>query len=75
MIIARENSGLFFGLTLFLLGLLNFSRGKYCDGNPADYYSCTNPSAYYYYSPLAVALCIIGAFCIAFWRLKNGTKK
>ncbi len=67
----RANAPLFFGIALFLLGVLNFSHGKYCDGNVADYYSCTNPSAYYYYGPLAIMLCIFGAFCVAFWFLKK----
>lgn len=71
LFLVRENAMLFFGIALFLFGVLGFSNGKYCDGNPADYYSCTNPSAYYYYSPLAIALCILGAFCIAIWFLKK----
>lgn len=69
--LVRENAGLFFGIAFFLVGILDFSNGKYCDGNPADYYSCTNPSAYSYYSPLAIAFVIIGAFCIALWLLKR----
>jgi hypothetical protein len=71
LFLVRENARLFLGIALFLLGVLDFSNGKYCDGNPADYYSCTNPSAYYYYSPLAIAFCILGAFCITIWFLKR----
>jgi hypothetical protein len=70
----RKNSELFFGIVFFLLGLLSVSHGKYCDGNPADYYSCTNPATYYYYSPVAIALCILGALCLAMWFLKNSGK-
>jgi len=69
--LVRKNAHLFFGIALFLFGILGFSNGKYCDGNQADYYSCTNPSAYYYYGFFATALCIFGAFCIALWFLKK----
>jgi hypothetical protein len=74
LFLMRKNSKLFFGLALFIFGVLDFSNGKYCDGNPADYYSCTNPSAYYYYGFFAVALAIIGAFFIALWFLKKSEK-
>lgn len=67
----RKNGGLFFGLAAVIFGLLDFSNGKYCDGNPADYYSCTNPDTYYYYGFFAIALTIIGAFCITLWFLKK----
>lgn len=71
LFIIRRNASLFFGLALFLLGAFGFSSGKYCDGNPADYYSCTNPSAYHYYSPVALIAIVAGAFCIAVWFIKK----
>ena len=69
-IISRE-SDLFLGSLLTLLGLLNFQSSKYCDGNAADYLSCTRPTTYYYYNGLEVALVIIGTFFILLWFLKR----
>lgn len=74
LLLMRKNSELFFGIALFLFGVFNFSNGKYCDGNPADYYSCTNPSAYYYYGSFAITLAVLGAFCIAIWFLKKSER-
>jgi hypothetical protein len=65
---------LFLGTLLFLLGLLNFHSGKYCDGNTADYLSCTRPVTYYYYSWLEVVLVIFGVFMIMLWFLRRERK-
>ncbi|MCK9352358.1 MAG: hypothetical protein WCT49_05190 [Candidatus Paceibacterota bacterium] len=62
---------LFFGIALFLSGILNFSNGKYCDGNVADYYACTNTAVYYYYGPLSIGACILGAFFVTVWKMKR----
>jgi len=58
-------------MALFLYGIMNFSNGKYCDGNSADYYSCTNTAVYYYYAPLSLVACILGSFFVAIWKLKR----
>lgn len=62
---------LFLGTGLLLTGLLNWSSGKYCDGNTADYLSCTNPTTYYYYGGLQIVLIIVGSFFLLFWYLKR----
>ena len=69
-IIKREGD-LFGGTFLLLLGLLNIESGKYCDGNTADYLSCTRPTTYYYYNGLEIALIIIGVFLILLWFQKR----
>ena len=69
--IMRRESSLFLGLTLLLLGILNWSVGKYCDGNTGDYLSCTRPEAYYYYGAFQTGLIILGALLIAVWFMKN----
>jgi hypothetical protein len=65
---------LFLGALLLLLGLLNWSSGKYCDGNTADYLSCTNPATYYYYNALEIGLIVLGALLILVWFVKNRQK-
>ena len=69
-IIKREGD-LFGGAFILLLGALNVQSGKYCDGNAADYLSCTRPTTYYYYNGLEVALIIIGVFLILLWFQKR----
>jgi hypothetical protein len=64
--IARDSS-LFIGIALTLVGLLSFQADKFCDGNTADYLSCTRPSTYYFYSPFDIAIIVIGAFLIVIW--------
>ncbi|MFZ2886278.1 MAG: hypothetical protein WA021_00485 [Minisyncoccia bacterium] len=71
--IIRREPDLFLGVTLFLLGLLNFNSGKFCDGNAADYLSCTRPATYYYFDAVDVALIILGIFCILIWFQKRRT--
>lgn len=66
---------LFLGATLALVGLLSFSNGKNCDGNTADYLSCTHPSTYYYYGALEITLIVIGVFFVLMWFLKRREKK
>lgn len=68
--IARE-AELFIGSALVLVGLLSIEADKFCDGNTADYLSCTRPSTYYFYSPLDIAIIIIGAFLVMLWFLNR----
>lgn len=72
--IVRREAELFAGVALSLIGLLHFGNGKNCDGNTADYLSCTHPSTYYYYGWLEIALIIIGAFLILIWVLRPRRK-
>lgn len=72
--IIRREADLFFGAALVLLGLFNFQSGKYCDGNAADYLSCTSPTTYYYYGALEIALILIGVFFILLWFFKRAQR-
>lgn len=65
----RKESDLFLGLLLTILGVMNLHAGRFCDGNSADYLSCTRPAVYYYYSGLDLLLVTLGAFLIAMWVL------
>jgi hypothetical protein len=69
--LVKKNAMLFFGNALFFLGVFGFSRGKYCDGNTANYLDCTNPAAYYYYGPFALAAILLGSFFATAWFLKK----
>lgn len=64
---------LFFGSVLLAAGLLGFESDKYCDGNTADYLSCTRPSTFYFYDAIDITLVVLGVFFIFFWIL--GRKK
>ena len=72
--IIRRESDLFVGTFLFLMGFLNFHSGRYCDGNAADYLSCTRPVTYYYFTWLEVGLVVVGIFLIMLWFLKRERK-
>lgn len=67
----RQESDLFLGVLLFILGFLNFHSGRYCDGNTADYLSCTRPVTYYYFTWLEVILVVMGVFFIMLWFMKQ----
>lgn len=67
--IIRREADLFLGSALFFLGLLGFESDRYCDGNPADYLSCTRPTTFYYFDLLDIALIVAGVFFILFWLL------
>lgn len=62
---------LFAGVGLIALSLLNFENGKNCDGNTADYLSCTNPSTFYYYNWLEIGAVVIGVFLLLLWYFKR----
>ena len=64
--IARD-AELFAGVALTLVGLLSIEADKFCDGNTADYLSCTRPSTFYFYSPLDIAIVVVGVFLILIW--------
>lgn len=70
-LVVRREIDLFAGLALSTIGLLHFQTGKYCDGNTADYLSCTRPTAFYYYPVLSILLVVIGAFLLALWFLAH----
>lgn len=69
-IVSREKE-LFLGASLGLLGLFSFESDKFCDGNTANYLSCTRPSTYYYFDALDITLIIIGVSLVLVWVLKN----
>lgn len=71
----RKEMNLFLGAALTVLGMLNWSTGKYCDGNTADYLSCTRPTAYYYYSWFSVTLVLIGVLLVLVWFVRNRKSK
>jgi hypothetical protein len=66
-----NNTRLFFGLALLLVGLFSFSSGKYCDGNSSNYYSCTRPSTYYYYPWWTIVFITLGSFFVVLWFLRK----
>jgi hypothetical protein len=68
---ALRAPGLFLGSALFLLGVLNFNVGRYCDGNIGDYLSCTRPAVYYYFDGLDIALIAIGVFMMLAWLVNR----
>ncbi len=69
-IIAREKE-IFLGAALTLIGALNFNSARYCDGNTADYLSCTRPATYYYFDAFDTTLIVLGVFFILIWCLKR----
>ncbi len=62
---------LFLGAALLAIGTFGFESDKYCDGNTADYLSCTRPSTFYYYDWLDVTLIVLGIFFVLVWVLRN----
>jgi hypothetical protein len=62
---------LFLGTALALIGVLGFESGKYCDGNTADYLSCTHPTTYYYFNVVDIALVVLGACLVLVWVLNR----
>lgn len=69
--IIKRESDLFLGALLTLLGVFGFHSGKYCDGNTADYLSCTRPTTFYYYGWLEIICIIVGVFFILLWLQKR----
>ncbi len=69
--IVRREGELFFGTAVTIIGMLGFSSSRYCDGNTAEYLSCTRPSAFYYYDMGHIALVVLGVFYILIWFQKG----
>ena len=69
--IIRRESDLFLGALFTILGVFGFHSGKYCDGNTADYLSCTRPTTFYYYGWVEIICIVIGVFCILLWFQKR----
>lgn len=69
--IVRTEVNLFLGVLLGLLGLFNWSTGKYCDGNSSDYLSCTRPTVYYYYGAFEITLIVLGTLLVLIWLVKK----
>lgn len=72
--IVRKEADLFVGVTLSLIGVLSFESGRYCDGNTADYLSCTRPATYYYFDTLDVFFVVFGVLLMLVWFFKNRGK-
>ncbi len=68
--IARD-AELFVGTALTLVGIFSIEADKFCDGNTADYLSCTRPSTFYFYSPLDIGIIVVGVFLILIWFLNR----
>lgn len=71
LLVMRRESDLFLGLAFTSIAILGFRAGRYCDGNTADYLSCTRPAVFYYYPAATVALFVVGIFLIALSRLSR----
>ena len=73
--IMREEIDLFLGAAFVLLGVMNWSTGKYCDGNSSDYLSCTRPTVYYYYGAFEIVLVVFGIALVLLWIVKRQHSK
>lgn len=71
--VVRKELQLFLGAALVIFGVFGFESGKYCDGNTADYLSCTRPSTYYFYDALDITCLIVGVTLLLLWYLKRRT--
>jgi hypothetical protein len=69
--VVRREIQLFLGSALIIVGFFGFESGKYCDGNTADYLSCTRPSTYYYYDYIDLTCLILGVTLVLLWNLKR----
>jgi hypothetical protein len=69
--IIRRESELFLGTLLTIIGIFSFNSGKYCDGNTADYLSCTRPATFYYYGWFEIICIIVGVFLVILWFQKS----
>ena len=71
ILIVKNNFNLFLGLGISICAFLNFSSGRYCEGNPATHFSCTHPATYYFYETNTIFLFVLGIFLITLWHLKR----
>lgn len=67
------NLSAFLGVGLMAFSVLNFNRGRYCDGTPADHFSCLNSATYYEYSWLMIGLFVFGSLCLTYWCVRRKT--
>ena len=72
--IIRREASLFFGAILVIWGVMNIQSNKFCDGNGADYLSCTQPTTYYYYGAIETAAVLIGTLFVLVWFFKHKQK-
>ena len=72
--VMQTQSDLFLGSVLTLIGFFSFQSGKYCDGNTADYLSCTRPTTYYYYPTISIILIVIGICLVLVWKVRRDTE-
>jgi hypothetical protein len=71
--IARAKE-LFLGAALTAIGVMSIDADKFCDGNTADYLSCTRPTTYYSYDMIDISLVVIGITLILVWVLRHSRK-
>ena len=71
LIVMRREATLFAGTFFVIVGLLHFRSDKYCDGNTAEYLSCTRPTTYYYFGAFEIALVVLGVFLLLLWWVKK----
>ena len=69
-----HNARVFLGSGLVLIGLLNISADRFCDGSTNTHIACTRPTTYYYYSEVAIISIVIGSFLILLWFLRKGSR-
>ena len=69
--IMRREASLFWGSAFVIFGLLSFQSDKFCDGNTADYLSCTRPTAYHFYGTFDKMLIVVGVFLVLIWLLRR----
>lgn len=62
---------LFLGTALALIGFFSFEADKFCDGNTADYLSCTRPSTFYYFDALDKVLIVLGVVLVMVWWVRR----
>lgn len=67
----RQEIDLFLGASFFILGILNWSSAKFCDGNSSDYLSCTRPAVYYYYGSFEIVLVLLGTLLVLRWFVQH----
>lgn len=72
-VIVREKE-LFLGAGFALIGVFSFESDKFCDGNTANYLSCTRPSTFYYFDALDITLIVVGVFLLLIWFLKHSKR-
>jgi hypothetical protein len=69
--VIRREVELFLGVMLSILGIMSFDADKFCDGNTADYLSCTRPTAYYYFDTWDKVLVVVGVVLIMIWFVRR----